>query len=390
MGALWRCASLRPCFQRVTVMKCKPLSTFARTLVPAALVLLAACATAEAPAPSAPAPTYLPNGAVVLSGEVPLSNLLSPEGAAYLRHLIVDKPFGSGPPLADITAERARQDEIMRVFLDPMLERFDVETSEEIIGGVLTDVVLPANGVAPENQNRILINLHGGGFTTGARTASLVESVPLAAVMRIKVISVDYRMGPEHQFPAASEDVASVYREVLRTHSPEQIGIYGCSAGGSLTAQAIAWFQAHDLQTPAAIGVFCSSLGQMVSGDSARTAGALLGASRSPRPAQPSSPPPPRAPTYMGAAETTDPLAYPEVSRNVLARFPPTLFITGTRSFEFSAALNSHNKLTMAGGQSQFHGWDGMFHGFFYNSELPESREAYNVMAQFFDSRLAR
>ncbi|WP_269714771.1 alpha/beta hydrolase [Caulobacter sp. NIBR2454] len=337
-------------------------------------------------------PPYKPDGTVLLSGEVPPSNLLSKEGADYLRHLIVDKPFGSGPPLADIKAERARQDAIMRVFLDPMRRRYAVNVAEETIGGVLVDVVTPADGVSPENRDRVLINLHGGGFVTGARSASLVESVPLAALMRIKVISIDYRMGPEYQFPAASQDVAAVYRQVLKTHDAKRVGLYGCSAGGTLAAQSIAWFQSHDLPNPAAVGVFCSSLGQMVAGDSAHLAGGLLGSGprRAPPPAASASPPAPRAPTYMGDARRDDPLAYPEVSRDVLARFPPTLLISGTRSFEFSAALNSHNKLTAAGVQSQFHGWDGLFHAFIYNSELPESREAYDIMVRFFDTHLAK
>lgn len=356
----------------------------------AGAALAAPVSQARQAAPEGARP-YKQDGTVVINAEVPLSDLLSQEGADYLRRLIVEKPFGSGPPLADIKAERARQDGIMNTFLAPMRQRYPVEVSEETIGGILVDVVTPPEGVAEENRRRVLINLHGGGFVTGARTASLVESVPLAATMKIKVVSVDYRMGPEHQFPAASQDVAAVYRELLKTYDPASIGIYGCSAGGSLTAQSIAWFQAHQLPNPGAIGVFCSSLGQMAAGDSLRLTGALLGAS--PRPPQAratSTPPPPRLPTYMGEARADDPLAYPLVSDAVLAKFPPTLFITGTRSFEFSAALNSHNKLSLAGGDSTFHGWDAMFHGFFYNSELPESREAYAVMGRFFDTRLRK
>ncbi|WP_442680015.1 alpha/beta hydrolase [Sphingomonas sp. ASY06-1R] len=361
-------------------------------LIAAALAGAVAALPASAhPAASGPPSTVRTDGTILIDGvQLPLSNLLSPQGAAYLRHLIVDKPFGEGPPLADITAERARQDKIMHVFLDPMVKRYAVKIREQRIGGVVTDVVEPADGIAPANRNRVLINLHGGGFVTGARTASLVESVPLAAVMKIKVISIDYRMGPEHQFPAASEDVAAVYREILKTHDPKRIGIYGCSAGGMLTAQSIAWFQTHNLPRPAAAGIFCASLGQLAAGDSAVLGMAVLGMSRPARRPAAAQPAPPPAPTYMGAVANDNPLAYPLTAPAVLAKFPPTLFISGTRSFEFSAALNSHNQLTKAGVESQFHGWDGMFHGFFYNSELPESREAYDMMTKFFDTQLAR
>ena len=329
------------------------------------------------------------DGTVTVDGlTVPVSGLMSAEGAAYLRHLLVDKPFASPNGPADIRAQREFQDQIMRGFLEPMRKRYKVDVAEQRIAGIVTDVVTPSNGIAPENAHRVLVNLHGGGFSTGARTSSLVESVPLAALMRIKVISVDYRMSPEYSFPAASEDVAAVYRELLKTYSPSHIGIYGCSAGGILTAESIAWFPAHRLPNPAAIGVFCASLNTLSEGDSAITAGPLNGM----KPFQPhrGEARPSFRMAYLANAKDEDPLAYPQQSKDVLRRFPPTLFITGTRSFEFSAALNSHNKLTAAGVESQFHGWDGMVHAFFYNSEMPESREAYAIMVRFFRSHLAK
>jgi len=330
-----------------------------------------------------------PDGTIRLDGvQVPLSDMMSDEGREYLRHLIIDKPFGTAVP--DLTEERARQDGIMFGFLVPMRERYAVDIAEDRIGGIVVDVVTPAEGIAPENAGRVLINLHGGGFVTGARSASLVESVPLAALMRIKVISVDYRMGPEYQFPAASEDVAAVYRELLKQYDADHIGVYGCSAGGLLAAQSIAWFQAHDLPSPAAVGVLCASLSGYFGGDASALGGALTGFLPPLQPAagERRGPPPSQGPTYLGAADATDPLVYPLVSDEVSAHFPPTLFISGTRSFEFSAALNSHNALARLGVESDFHGWDGMFHGFIYNSELPEAREAYAIMANFFQTYL--
>lgn len=363
----------------------------------AALALAAMPAAAqEEGSGETPSVTYKPDGTVILNHfEVPITSIASPEGKEWLRSLIVDKPFGAGPPLKDIKAERARQDGIMRKFLEPMLKRYAVKMSEETIAGIVTDVVVPAEGIAPENAHRVLINVHGGGFTTGGRSASLVESVPLAALMKIKVISIDYRMSPEYQFPAASEDVEKVYRELLKTYTPEHMVLYGCSAGGALTAQSIAWFQAHGLPNPAAIGVFCAGLGSFGGGDSSVLAMPLLGANmRMPAPPPPkpgAAPPPrPRGLGYLSNASPDDPLAYPIVSKEVLSKFPPTLFITGTRAFEFSAVLNSHNKLAAAGVESEFHGWDGMFHGFFYSSEMPESREAYDIMVRFFESHMAR
>lgn len=353
------------------------------------VALLAAAVPALAQAPTDD--RIAADGTVTMDGvRVPLPALASPEGREYLRHLILDKPFGV--PVPDLAEERKRQDGIMFAFLEPMRQRYAVNISEQTIGGVLADVVTPAEGITPRNADRVLINLHGGGFVTGARSASLVEAVPLAALMRIKVVSVDYRMGPEHRFPAGSEDATAVYRELLKTYQPENIGIYGCSAGGLLAAQSVAWFKTQGLPDPGALGVFCASLSGFFGGDSVALSGPLNGmlpprvALAGPRQADGGG----SGMVYLDTAQADDPLAYPQASPALLATFPPTLFITGTRSFEFGAALDSHNKLTQAGGESLFHGWDGMFHGFIYNSELPESREAYRIMADFFDSRLEK
>src|SRR5262249_37930025 len=91
---------------------------------------------------------------------------------------------------------------------------YPVKMTEQRIGGVLTEVFVPVEGIAPANQDRVLINLHGGGFVGGSRIDSHLESVPIAALGRIKVVSIDYRLGPEFSFPAASEDVAAVYRDL--------------------------------------------------------------------------------------------------------------------------------------------------------------------------------
>jgi epsilon-lactone hydrolase len=125
------------------------------------------------------------------------------------------------------------------------------------IGGVNTEVFVPEDGIARKNQRRVLINVHGGGFEGGSRTISHIESVPISSVGRIKVVSIDYRMGLEYAFPAASEDVESVYRELLKTYKAKNIGIYGCSAGGALTAQSVSWFENKDLALPGAVGMFC-------------------------------------------------------------------------------------------------------------------------------------
>ncbi|HUA17629.1 MAG TPA: alpha/beta hydrolase [Bryobacteraceae bacterium] len=321
---------------------------------------------------------------------VPLSSFLSPEARAYMLHLLRDQPFAGGPtPVQDIQGYRARQDEILNGFLKPIRDHYPVNVEHQTIAGVDTDIVTPQSGVAPKNRARVLLNMHGGGFVSGARTAALIESIPIASTEKIKVVTIDYRMGPEYKFPAASEDVAAVYKEILKQYQPQHIGIYGCSAGGMLTAMSIAWFQKVHLPNPSAIGVLCASIGDMGGGDASYISGPLNGFTvpvGNPRAAGPST----SGPAYLSNVDPKDPLAYPINSPALVARFPPTLLVTSTRGMEFSSAINSHNALVQAGVEAELHVWDGLPHAFWYNSGLPESREVYRVIARFFDRHFGK
>jgi len=331
-----------------------------------------------------------PDGALHIQDlPVPLSSFLSPEARTYMLHLLRDHPFAGGPsPEQDIQGYRARQDEIMNWFLKPIRDRYPANVEHKTIAGVYTDVVTPQGGVAPKNKNRVLLNVHGGGFVSGARTAALVESIPIASVEKIKVITIDYRMGPEYKFPAASEDVAAVYREILKEYQPQHVGLYGCSAGGMLTGMSIAWLQKVHLPNPSAIGVLCASIGDLGGGDASYLTGPLNGFTmpggrRGSEETQ-------FRPAYLSNVDPKDPLAYPINSPTLVATFPPTLLVTSTRGLEYSSAINSHNALVRAGVDAELHVWDGLPHAFWYNSDLPESRQVYDVIARFFDRHLAK
>jgi acetyl esterase/lipase len=114
-----------------------------------------------------------------------------------------------------------------------------------------------------------------------------------------------------------------------------------------------------------------------------------LGEGRAPPPA-PASPGPAVQFAYFAGADPNDSLVSPAASPEVLAQFPPTLIVTGTRAFELSNAVYTHTQLVKLGVDAALHVWEGMFHGFFYNPDVPESRECYDVIVDFFDSRLGR
>lgn len=325
----------------------------------------------------------------VLPFDLPLSTCISaPARKALLEQLRSGSPPPDTSSPSGIFRIRASFDKLS---LAPALklarEKYAVEDDLETISGIRADIVTPKGGVPPRNRDRVLINLHGGGFEVGdAHLAGLLEAVPIAALGRIKVVTIDYRKGPECQYPAASEDVAAVYKELLKRYKAENIGIYGCSAGGLLSAEAVAWIQEKEnLPPPGAIGILCASADGAWAGDSYFTVPALLG----------QKPPVPGAPCdyfdkyYFANSDRKDPLISPVVSPALLAKFPPTLIITETRGGELSAAVHTHAELIKAGAEAELHVWEGMWHGYYVlYPDLPESRETFDVIVNFFDRHL--
>ena len=245
------------------------------------------------------------------------------------------------------------------------------------IDGVYCERFAPAEGIPTHNQDRILINLHGGGFAMGARTEGRLESIPVASTAKMQVISIDYRQGPEHRFPAASEDVATVYRHLLKSYQPQNIGIFGTSAGGILTAQSIAWFLDQGLPLPGAAGIFCAGAGLPGKGDSmaiSRKYG--VGAGTGIKFA------------YMQGADFSSPLAAPLKHPSVMAQFPPTLLITSSRDFCFTDAIVTHRALIRENVETDLHVFEGVGHYFYGNTGLPEARDAFKTTANFFSRHL--
>ena len=116
-----------------------------------------------------------------------------------------------------------------------------------------TDIVTPI--ATPEaNKKLVLINLHGGGFNSDS--GSQIEGDPICNLAKIKVVSVYYRLAPENPFPAALEDVVAVYKELLKTYKPANIGIFGTSAGATLTAEVAVKLKQSGLPLPGALGLF--------------------------------------------------------------------------------------------------------------------------------------
>lgn len=297
--------------------------------------------------------------------------------SAEARATFLNEASASAAPQNDIAAVRAHYDAFNRRHLETALAHYSVEIERSTLGGVAVDLVSPRGGTV---HDRSLICLHGGAFMWGRGAGALLEAVPVAAATGMRVIAVEYALAPEETFPAAVDDVVAVYRALCEETSPARIGIYGCSAGGVLAAQSVARLLFETMPLPGAIVMLCGT-GLEMAGDSAVTAGPLTGQPAEVAPDLASLP-------YFAGCQGDDPLVFPGTNADVLARFPPSLLVTGSRDFAASSVATMHRRLLAAGAVAELLHFDGMWHAFHMATTLPEARETFTAMARFFSKHL--
>ena len=350
----------------------------------AASIALAATTASFCADDKAAAPTFDPNGTVrVPAFDLPPSTLISKE-ALDAQTMRARMPRGAPSSSGDIAVARKGLEAMLAPQVSGMRKQYPVDVADETIQGIPTRIVTPSD--KPFDRKHVLINLHGGGFTLCADACAMLESVPIASLGSYKVVSVNYRMAPEATHPAGVEDVATVYRELLKSYKPKNIGIYGCSAGGALTAETAAWLPAHGLPQPGAVGIFGAGAVRFGAGDSAWIAAYIDGTF--PPPARSGGMQPDITRGYFGNADMADPIISPALHPDVVAKFPPTLIITGTRAMDMSPAIYTNSQLLKAGVRSTLIVGEGMGHCYIYQSNLPEARDAYQVIVNFFRENL--
>lgn len=132
------------------------------------------------------------------------------------------------------------------------LERTGVTFETKQIAGVDTFLVTPKN-IAPEYKDKWLVHIHGGAFVFGGGESALREAIWMSEGLGAQVISIDYRQPPLHPFPAAVDDAVAVWKELIKTQSPESTAMFGTSAGGNLTLATTLKLQELGLPTPGAL-----------------------------------------------------------------------------------------------------------------------------------------
>jgi monoterpene epsilon-lactone hydrolase len=340
---------------------------------------LAVCLTAAAQSASAPpadSASFDADGTAHVTRVIPMPSTVSPEAQEWLASLTKKKSQ------SQTLAERRIATDAWRKRGSGEARRlYPVNVEETSIAGVRTDIITPLTMPEP-NRGRVLINLHGGGFVSDS--GSLIEGVPIANLTKIKVVSVYYRLAPESPFPAAVDDVVAVYRELLKTYKPQSIGIFGTSAGAILTCEVTVRLKQLALPLPAALGAF-SVLADFSRPSDSRQIFTLDGFPGLLEPRDPK-----RMPDdpYPGATDRRDPVLSPLFAD--LKGLPPTLLVTSTRDLLLSDTALFHRALLGAGDDAQLVVFEALPHAFWYHFQLPETRECLELMAKFFDQRLAR
>ena len=350
-------------------------------LIPAIALILATPRTAAAQnaasdAPMTDASRIAPDGTAYVTRVVPVPATISPEARKMLAQAASDAAVPQ-----TLEERRSGTDKWQAGAGEAMKKMYPANVESATVAGVPVRIVTPPR-IAADKRDRVLVNLHGGGFNSDS--GSLTESIPIANLTGTKVIAVLYRLAPEHPFPAGLDDAVAVYKELLKTYSSRNIGVYGTSAGAILTGELTAKLKKLNLPLPAATGIF-SGMGDFSQVGDSNALFALNGFSGHLDPPRPGAH---DADDYTGTTDLRDPVLSPLYAD--LSGFPPTLFITSGRDLLQSGTTILHRAYLRAGVHAELVVFEALPHAFWNNPGLPETREAHHLMAAFFDARLGK
>ena len=206
--------------------------------------------------------------------------------------------------------------------------------------------------------------------------------VLMAGLEGYKVVCVDYRMAPEHPYPAAIDDAFRAYQALLKTTPAENVAVFGTSTGGAMTL--ILGVQAARAGTPMPGALIAGTpwADLTKTGDTYVTNDGvdnILGTyDKLIRTA---------AELYAGGADMKDPLLSPVYAEDsAIAKFPPTLLLSGTRDLFLSNTVRMHEKLLLADRHAELIVYEALSHAQYYlNPKAPETKTHYRLLGKFLE-----
>jgi len=249
---------------------------------------------------------------------------------------------------------------------------------EEALGDVPARRFLP-RGIAADAARRAgaVLFFHAGGYVAGSALGSSGLASALAAATGRPVISVDYRLAPEHPFPAARVDALTAYAALLDAHDPGEIALVGASAGGGIVVQALMAMRERGLRMPGAAALVSPFVDLTASGGSYR-----INAERDPSLTR-------RglvaaASHYAASGPPVDPASAS------LAGFPPTQIHVGSIEILLSDSIGLAARLAEDDVHVELEVWPRMVHVFpTFAERLVEGTEALRRIGAHLDRWLS-
>jgi acetyl esterase/lipase len=272
-------------------------------------------------------------------------------------------------------------------FIRRALDRFshrlemseEVEVEPEEVRGLKAEWIVPYAAV----EGKVFLYLHGGGYAFGSLQTHRALVAKIAISAGVSALLLDYRLAPEHPFPAAVEDAVSAYEWLLEEgYTPENIAIAGDSAGGGLTLAALLSIRDSGLPLPAA-GVCLSPWTDLaMTGESIKRNAAtdpilneeqirLVGG------------------LYTGEHDPTHPLISPLYAK--LEGLPPLLIQVSKAEMLLDDALRFAKRAEEAGVDVLLQQWPDVVHVWqFFWSYIPEAGKAIEMLGRYIKVRLRR
>ena len=303
-------------------------------------------------------------------------------GALWARVMEANQRWFDGEDVTGCisTEEQHYLARLHRFSVDYRADRFQAANPFE--NGVGIEPV-DAGGVPAEwqttpatDESRALLYFHGGGYIMGSPNFTRLLTVDLGRVMGSRVLSVDYRLAPEHPFPMGVEDCFAAYRWLLEEgFDPRKIVVAGDSAGGYFTLMTLLRIRDEGMTQPACAVCLCPATDLALTGSTYITNG-------------------PTDPVladlgifwwleaHLAGADPLDPAVSPLYAD--LASLPPILIQASASEMLLDDSRLFHDKARSAGTEVTLQTWDDTIH-VFHQYELPESQEAFKEIDTFVD-----